>query len=147
MSAPWVKCRVTKNKKLIVRYSALKMIFMLQRFFTYISLFISIMLAGSNTLIEGTILLIVGIFMYLWFINTAPLLNLAQIACNLPAVSNVLSQTCSKVNTNAEIMSYTPYMAILIAIFGGILLVVGINIYSGEEQGGRGKASWENGHY
>jgi len=24
---------------------------------------------------------------------------------------------------------------------------VAINIYSGEEQGGRGKASWENGHY
>jgi hypothetical protein len=105
------------------------------------------MLAGGNTIIEGTILLIVGIFMYFWFINTAPLLNLAQIACNLPAVSNVLSQTCSKVNTNAQFLSYTPYVAILIAIFGGILLVVGINIYSGKERSGRGKASWGNGYY
>jgi hypothetical protein len=105
------------------------------------------MLAGGNTIIEGTILLIVGVFIYFWFINTAPLLNLAQIACNLSAVSNVLSQTCSNVNTNAEFLSYTPYIAILIAIFGGILLVVGINIYSGKKHGRRGRASWRNGYY
>jgi hypothetical protein len=109
--------------------------------------FILTMLAGGNTIVEGTILLILGIFMYLWAINTAPLANLAQIACNIPAVSNVLSQTCLKVNINGNIMSYMPDIAIMVAIFGGILLVMGIIISTGKEQGREGNGSWGNGYY
>ena len=105
------------------------------------------MLAGGNTIIEGTILLILGIFMYFWAINTAPLASLAQIACNIPAVSNVLSQTCSQVNINANIISYMPDIAIMVAIFGGILLVMGIIISTGKEQRGEGNGSWGNGYY
>ncbi|MGB7638292.1 MAG: hypothetical protein WBL88_12060 [Nitrososphaeraceae archaeon] len=105
------------------------------------------MLAGGNTIIEGTILLILGIFMYIWAINTAPLANLAQIACNIPAVSNVLSQTCSKVNINGNIISYMPDIAIMVSIFGGILLIMGIIISTGKEQGGEGNGSWGNGYY
>jgi hypothetical protein len=101
------------------------------------------MLAGGNTIIEGTILLILGIFMYFWAINTAPLANLAQIACNIPAVSNVLSQTCSKVNINGNIISYMPDIAIMVASFGGILLVMGIIISTGKKQGGERNGSWE----
>lgn len=112
-----------------------------------ISFFILTMLAGGNTIIEGTILLILGIFMYFWAINTAPLASLAQIACNIPAVSNVLSQTCSKVNINANIISYMPDIAIMVAIFGGILLVMGIIISTGKEQRGEGNGSWGNGYY
>jgi hypothetical protein len=106
------------------------------------------MLAGGNTIIEGLILLILGIFMYFWAINTAPLASLAQIACNIPAVSNVVSQTCSKVNINANIISYTPDIAVIIAIFGGILLVMGIIIFTekGSSDGG-GKGSWGDGYY
>jgi hypothetical protein len=81
--------------------------------------------------------------MYFCAINTAPLANLAQIACNIPAVSNVLSQTCSKVNINGKIISYMPDIAIMVAIFGGILLVMGIIISIGKEQGGEGNGSWE----
>jgi hypothetical protein len=112
-----------------------------------ISFFILTMLAGGNTIIEGIILLILGIFMYFWAINTAPLASLAQIACNIPAVSNVLSQTCSKVNINANIISYMPDIAIMVAIFGGILLVMGIIISTGKEQRGEGNGSWGNGYY
>jgi uncharacterized membrane protein YozB (DUF420 family) len=107
------------------------------------------MLIGGNTIIEGIILITFGSFIYLWAINTAPLVMLAQIACNLPSVSNVLSQTCSKVNLNANIMSYTPDIAIIIAIFGGILLIIGVIIISTgkEEEGEEGKGSWRNGYY
>jgi hypothetical protein len=47
------------------------------------------------------------------------LATLAQIACNFPSVSNVLSQTCSKVNLNARHSHYDSY-------FGGILLIMGL---------------------
>jgi hypothetical protein len=104
------------------------------------------MLAGGNTIIEGIILIVFGIFIYLWAIYTAPLTTLAQIACNFPSVSNVLSQTCSKVNLNANIMSYTPDIAIIIAIFGGILLIIGVIIISTGE-GEEGKGSWRNAYY
>jgi predicted membrane channel-forming protein YqfA (hemolysin III family) len=103
------------------------------------------MLIGGNTIIEGIILITFGSFIYLWAINTAPLVMLAQIACNLPSVSNVLSQTCSKVNLNANIISYTPDIAIIIAIFGGILLIMGVIIISSEkEEGGERKGSWRD---
>src|SRR6188472_505804 len=105
------------------------------------------MLTGGNTIIEGIILIIFGIFGYLWAVNTAPLITLAQIACNLSAVSNVLSQTCSKVNLNANIISYTPDMAIMIAIFGAILLSMGIIIFTRKEEGGEEKGSWGNRYY
>lgn len=85
--------------------------------------------------------------MYFWAINTAPLANLAQIACNIPAVSNVLSQTCSKVNINGNIISYMPDIAIMVSIFGGILLIMGIIISTGKEQGGEENGSWGNGYY
>src|SRR5438046_10016550 len=105
------------------------------------------MLTGGNTIIEGVILIIFGIFVYLLAINTVPLVTLAQIACNLSAVSNVLSQTCSKVNLNANIISYTPDIAIMIAIFGGILLSMGIIIFTRKEEGGEEERSWGNKYY
>ncbi|HEY6883805.1 MAG TPA: hypothetical protein VI278_07190 [Nitrososphaeraceae archaeon] len=106
-----------------------------------------VMLTGGNTIIEGVIFIIFGIFVYFWAVNTAPLVTLAQIACNLSAVSNVLSQTCSKVNLNANIISYAPDIAIIIAIFGAILLSMGIIIFIRKEEGGEAKGSWGNKYY
>jgi hypothetical protein len=106
------------------------------------------MLTGGNTIIEGIILIIFGSFIYLWAISTAPLATLAQIACNLPSVSSVLSQTCSKINLNANIISYMPDIAIVIAVFGGILLIIGvITIFTGKEEVGEGKEPWRNRYY
>ena len=105
------------------------------------------MLTGGNTIIEGLIFIIFGIFVYFWAVNTEPLVTLAQIACNLSSVSNVLSQTCSKVNLNAYIISYAPDIAIMIAIFGAILLSMGIIIFIRKEEGGEAKGSWGNKYY
>jgi hypothetical protein len=43
-------------------------------------------------------------------------------------------------------MSYTPDIAIIIAIFGGILLIIGVIIISTGE-GEEGKGSWRNAYY
>jgi hypothetical protein len=78
--------------------------------------------------------------MYFWAVTSAPLATLAQIACNLPAVSNIMAETCTKVSLNVNIIANTPNLAILIAIFGAILLIIGIIISTTGKKGG----SWGN---
>jgi hypothetical protein len=90
------------------------------------------MLSSSHSIIEGIILIILGLFIYFWTVTWEPFITLSQVACNISVVSRVLSQTCAEINFKSNIISYTPYVAIVIAIFGGILLVKGIIISSGK---------------
>jgi hypothetical protein len=86
------------------------------------------MLNSANTIIEGLILIILGLFMYYWAVSLAPYITLSQVACNIPVVSKVLFQTCSEINSKSNIISYGPYFAIAVAVFGGILLIKGITM-------------------
>lgn len=90
------------------------------------------MLSSSHSIIEGITLIILGLFIYFWTVIWEPVVTLSQVACNIPVVSRVLSQTCAEINLKSNIISYTPYVAIVIDIFGGFLLVKGISISSGK---------------
>ena len=80
------------------------------------------MLSSSHSIIEGVTLIILGLFIYFWTVVWEPVVTLSQVACNISIVSRVLSQTCAELNLKSSIISYTPYVAILIDIFGGLLL-------------------------
>lgn len=95
---------------------------------------IGAMLIRSHTIIEGATLTILGLFIYFWTITWEPFVILSKVACNISVVSTVLSQTCAEINFKSSIISYIPYVAIVIAIFGGILLVKGIIISSGKRR-------------
>ena len=88
------------------------------------------MLSGSHSIIEGITLIILGLFMYFWTVALEPFVTLSQIACNLSEVSKVLSQICAEIHFKSNVISYTPYAAIVISIFGGTILVKGIVISS-----------------
>src|SRR5215467_12593210 len=92
------------------------------------------MLNGSHSIIEGVTLIILGLFIYFWTVTWEPFVTLSQVACNISEVSKVLSQICSEIHFKSNIISYTPYAAIVIAIVGSILLVKGIMI-SSEKRG------------
>ena len=92
------------------------------------------MLSSSHSIIEGVTLIILGLFIYFWTVNWEPFVTLSQVACNLSVVSKVLSQICSEIHFKSNIISYTPYVGIVIAIFGSILMVKGINISSGKRR-------------
>jgi hypothetical protein len=92
------------------------------------------MLSSSHSIIEGVTLIILGLFVYFWTFTWEPLVTLSQVACNISVVSKVLSQTCTEINFKSNIISYTPYVAIVIVIFGGIILVKGIIIFSGKRR-------------
>jgi uncharacterized membrane protein HdeD (DUF308 family) len=92
------------------------------------------MLSSSHSIIEGVTLIILGLFIYFWTIIWEPLITLSQVACNIPVVSRVLSQTCTEINLKSSIISYTPSVAIVIAIFGVFLLVKGIMLSSGKRR-------------
>jgi ABC-type transport system involved in multi-copper enzyme maturation permease subunit len=93
-------------------------------------LFDELCLAVVINIIEGVTLIILGLFIYFWTVVWEPVVTLSQVACNISIVSRVLSQTCAEINLKSSIISYTPYVAIVIAIFGGFLLVKGIIISS-----------------
>ncbi|HXX98974.1 MAG TPA: hypothetical protein VEL11_17915 [Candidatus Bathyarchaeia archaeon] len=95
---------------------------------------IGTMLIRSHTIIEGAILTILGLFIYFWTITWEPFVILSKVACNISVVYTVLSQTCAEINFKSNIISDIPYVAIVIAIFGGILLVKGIIISSGKRR-------------
>ncbi|MFY9799093.1 MAG: hypothetical protein WAK17_01950 [Candidatus Nitrosopolaris sp.] len=92
------------------------------------------MLSSSHSIVEGVTLIILGLFIYFWTVVWEPVVTLSQVACNISIVSRVLSQTCAEINLKSSIISYTPYVAIVIAIFGGFLLVKGIMISSGKRR-------------
>jgi hypothetical protein len=92
------------------------------------------MLSSSHSIVEGVTLIILGLFIYFWTVVWEPVVTLSQVACNISIVSRVLSQTCVEINLKSSIISYTPYVAIVIAIFGGFLLVKGIMISSGKRR-------------
>jgi uncharacterized membrane protein len=86
----------------------------------------------GNTVVEGIIMVILGFFMYIWAQNAAPLANIAQGVCNNPLgqiAQSVLGQnatdTCNKVNLNANIVNNAPLYGITIVIFGFILIIIG----------------------
>lgn len=93
------------------------------------------MLNSANTIIEGLILIILGLFIYYWAVSWAPYITLSQVACNIPVVSQVLFQTCSEINSKSNIISYAPYFAIPVAAFGGILLIKGITLVKRKGEG------------
>ena len=93
---------------------------------------IGAMLIRSHTIIEGATLTILGLFIYFWTVIWEPLITLSQVACNIPVVYRVLSQTCAEINLKSSIISYIPYIAIVITIFGVFLFVKGIIITSGK---------------
>ena len=80
------------------------------------------MLSSGHSIIEGVTLIILGLFIYFWVVIWEPLITLSQVACNIPVVYRVLSQTCAEINLKSSIVSYTPSVAIVIAIFGVFLL-------------------------
>src|SRR5215472_2350610 len=88
------------------------------------------MLSGSHSIIEGITLIILGLFIFFWTVSWEPFVTLSRVACNISVVSSVLSQTCAEINFKSSIISYTPYAAIVISIFGGTILVKGIVISS-----------------
>src|SRR5215467_13766123 len=88
--------------------------------------------SGGHSIIEGVTLIILGLFIYFWTVTWEPFVTLSQAACNISEVSQVLSQICSEIHFKSNIISYTPYVAIVIAIFGSVLLVKGITISSGK---------------
>ena len=88
------------------------------------------MLSSSHSIIEGVTLIILGLFIYFWTVTWEPFVTLSQVACNLSVVSKALTQICAEIHFKSSIISYTPYVAIVIAIFGSILLVKGIIISS-----------------
>jgi hypothetical protein len=92
------------------------------------------MLSSSHSIVEGVTLIILGLFIYFWTVVWEPVVTLSQVACNISIVSRVLSQTCAEINLKSSIISYTPYVAIVIAIFGGFLLVKGIMISPGKRR-------------
>jgi len=92
------------------------------------------MLIGSHSIIEGITLIIIGLFIYFWTVTWEPFVTLSQVACNISAVSKVLSQICSEIHFKSNIISYTPYAAIVIAIFGSVLLAKGIMISSEKQR-------------
>src|SRR5437879_1396182 len=92
------------------------------------------MLSSSHSIIEGVTLIILGLFIYFWTVTWEPFVILSQVACNISVVSKVLSQTCAEIHFKSSIISYTPYVATVIAIFGSILLVKGIIISSGKRR-------------
>jgi hypothetical protein len=92
------------------------------------------MLSSSHTIIEGVTLIILGLFIYFWTVTWEPFVILSKVACNISVVSAVLSQTCAEINFKSNIISYFPYVAIVIVIFGGILLVKGIIISSAKRR-------------
>jgi len=85
-------------------------------------------------MIEGVTLIILGLFIYFWTVIWEPLITLSQVACNIPVVSRILSQTCAEINLKSSIISYTPSVAIVIAIFGLFLSVKGIILSSGKRR-------------
>lgn len=93
------------------------------------------MLNSANTIIEGLILIILGLFIYYWAVSWAPYVTLSQVACNIPVVSQVLFQTCSEINSKSNIISYGPYLAAAVAVFGGILLIKGITMAKRKGEG------------
>src|SRR5215831_6288312 len=93
-----------------------------------------VMLSSSHIIIEGVTLIILGLFIYFWTVTWEPFVTLSQVACNISAVSKVLSQICGEIHFKSNIISYTPYVGIVIAIFGSILMVKGINISSGKRR-------------
>ena len=90
----------------------------------------------------GALLIVIGTFMYIWAVDTSPLSTLARVACNIPAVSNVLSQACSRVSMSSVTLSYAPDVAIILIIFGSILLIMGLHISTGKEQSGERRGPW-----
>ena len=85
----------------------------------------------------GGLFIVIGTFMYFWAADMSPLSTLAQVACNVPAVSNVLFQACSKLSMNIAIISYVPDIAVILIIVGCILLIVGLHISTGKEKSGQ----------
>jgi hypothetical protein len=85
--------------------------------------------------------------MYFWAADMSPLSNLAQVACNVPAVSNVLFQACSRLNMNITILSYVPDVAVVLIILGCILLIVGLHISTGKEKNGQSRRTRDNKYY
>ena len=90
----------------------------------------------------GALLIVIGTFMYIWAVDMSPLSTLAQVACNVPAVSNVLSQACSRVSMNSVTLSYVPDVAVILIIVGCILLVMGLHISTSKEQSGERRGPW-----
>ena len=93
-----------------------------------------VMLSSGHSIIEGVTLIILVLFIYFWTVTWEPFVTLSQVACNISAVSKVLSQICGEIHFKSNIISYTPYVGIVIAIFGSILMVKGINISSGKRR-------------
>src|ERR671922_1026201 len=93
------------------------------------------MLNSANTIVEGLIMIILGLFIYYWAVSWAPYITLSQVACNIPVVSKVLFQTCSEINSKSNIISYGPYLAIAVAVFGGILLIKGMTMVKRNGEG------------
>ena len=95
----------------------------------------------------GAVFIVIGTFMYFWASDTSPLSTLAQVACNVPAVSNVLFQACSRITMNIAILSYAPDVAVVLIILGCILLIVGLHISTGKEKSRPGWRSRDNKYY
>jgi uncharacterized membrane protein len=77
----------------------------------------------GNTVVEGIIMIILGFFMYVWAQNAAPLANFAHEVCNGLGLN--ATDTCKKVNLNANIVSNAPLYGIIIIFFGSILIAIG----------------------
>jgi hypothetical protein len=84
--------------------------------------------------IEWVTLIILGLFIYFWTVTWEPFVTLSQVASNISVVSKVLSQTCAEIHFKSNIILYTPYVAIIIAIFGSILIIKGTIISSGKRR-------------
>lgn len=95
----------------------------------------------------GGLFIVIGTFMYFWAADMSPLSTLAQVACNVPAVSNVLFQACSKLSMNIAIISYVPDIAVILIIVGCILLIVGLHISTGKDKSGQSRRSQDNKYY
>jgi hypothetical protein len=95
----------------------------------------------------GGLFILLGTFMYFWAADMSPLSTLAQVACNVPAVSNVLFQACSRISMNMAILSYVPDVAVVLIILGCILLTVGLHISTGKEKSGKSWRTRDNKYY
>src|SRR5215469_12414204 len=92
------------------------------------------MLSSSHSIIEGVTLIIIGLFIYFWTVIWEPFVTLSQVASNISAVSKVLSQISGEIHFKSNIISYTPYVGIVIVILMIILMIKGIIISSGKRR-------------